>query len=204
MKISRIGEIGVVLSAYLLLTCSSGLVAPRKVVSKLPNPAGETEKIQDEKGEFVENTSEEPAFFSAPSSDPTEYFRVIISSDSYKMRQIRGTALIGRKSDPGGDALIIDDVKKFDLIDFKDDGIIVIKLNGDTGKFENINFHMRVPRINDIAKIVQNDATRWTLEHKKGPIPSITKYLIYYNVILKNKSNREEVKDRLKKEVKKN
>jgi len=170
---------------------------------KLKNPAGDSEKILNEKGEFVENHSEEPPFFSKESSEPQEYFRVIITSESYQLRQIRGTEYIVRKPDPGGDQLISDELKRFDMIDFSDDGVVQVKLNAETGKLENFNFHTRVPRINDIAKIIQNDATRWNLEHKKGTIPVVTKYLIYYNVHLKNRSSRDEVKNKLKKEIKK-
>ncbi|MCE9501386.1 MAG: hypothetical protein K8R21_12945 [Leptospira sp.] len=203
MKLCDTYKFYLLFSILLSIGCASAPVTSGKEVFKLPNPGGEKEKILNEKGDFIENNTAEPAFFSAESADPNEFFRVIISSDSYQMRQIRGTDLIARKPDPGGDLLITDELKKYDLINFKDDGIMIIKLNPDTGKLENINFHTRVPRINDIAKIIQNDATRWILEHKKGPIPVVTKYLIYYNIILTNKSNREDIKNKLKKEVKK-
>ncbi len=196
-----------ILSFFVILalqTCSSNTVQDNVVKRvKLKNPAGESEKILNEKGEVVENHSEEPNFFSKESSEPQEYFRVMISSESYQLRQIRGTELMVRKPDPGGDQLISDELKKFDMINFSDDGIVQVKLNVETGKLENFNFHTRVPRINDIAKIIQNDATRWNLEHKKGSVPAITKYLIYYNVQLKNRSSRDEVKTKLKKEIRK-
>ncbi|MBE7411296.1 MAG: hypothetical protein L6Q54_00925 [Leptospiraceae bacterium] len=194
----------ILLTVFILNQCASDNRSVDSITyTKLKNPAGDSEKILDEKGEVVENNSGEPKFFSKESSDTQEYFRVIISSDSYQLRQIRGTENVMRKPDLGGDQLICDELKKFNLIDFVDDGIVLVKLNGETGKLENFNFHTRVPRINDIAKIIQNDATRWNLEHKKGNIPVVTKYLIYYNIILKNKSNREEVKNKLKREIRK-
>ena len=92
------------------------LVIPEKQVTILPNPAGEKESILDEYGEFVENTTKEPPFFSSESKDSNEYFRVIISSDSYKVRQIRATNLFLRKPDPGGDSLMTEELNKYDLI----------------------------------------------------------------------------------------
>ena len=128
-------------------------------------------------------------------------FRVVISSDSYKLRQIRGLEHFKRKPDPGGDALIMEELLKYNKRDFVDDGIIEVKLNSKTGKLETINTY-RSTRIMQLLKIIQNDATRWSLEHKNDETPAILRYLISYNVVITNKSSREQIKEELKKEVK--
>lgn len=168
-------------------------------------PAGESEQIIDENGKVVQITVDDPKFFQEPSKNKMEFFRVLISSESYQIRQIRQSENIKRKSDIGGDSLIYEELKKYDKVDFVDDGVIIIKLDKRTGKFDNIKFDTKVPRINDIAKIILNDATRWILEHKNNeePNPNVLNFLISYNVKLSKKINRDEIKEHLKKEVKK-
>ncbi|PJZ56039.1 LA_2219 family laminin/E-cadherin/plasminogen-binding protein [Leptospira barantonii] len=168
----------------------------------VPNPAGDNEVVLDEEGREVSLNTGDPASFLKPSKDPMEYFRVHITSDGYQLRQLRGSKYIKRKVDKGGDALISEELVRFNKINFVDDGIIIVVLNGNTGAFETIRFNTRVPRINDLAKIVQNDVTRWSMEHSEEK-PVVTKFQIHYSLELKNKvgSNRDVVKEELKKEV---
>ncbi|EQA37049.1 hypothetical protein LEP1GSC047_0801 [Leptospira inadai serovar Lyme str. 10] len=170
----------------------------------VPNPAGENESILDEEGKEVRVTTVDPTFFQAPSKDSGEYFRVYITGDAYKVRQIRGTKFIHRKVDRGGDALISEELLKYNKINFTDDGIILVILNGNTGAVETIRFNTRVPRINDLAKVIQNDVTRWTMEHSEEK-PVVTKYQIHYMIRLENRSGstRDKVKEELRKEVRK-
>ncbi|EMJ87153.1 hypothetical protein [Leptospira meyeri] len=166
----------------------------------LPPPGGEGEIILNEKGEEVQNHSGEIPFFQKKSDLPTEIFRVYIASDSYMVRQIRHTDKIRRKPDAGGDELSKEEMKKFDLLSFVDDGMIVIGLNTVTGKLESIAFDRRVPRINDVAKIIQNDASRFNYEHaSKDGTPIITKFLISYQIRLYPGKTRDEIKQMLQK-----
>ncbi|PJZ86604.1 LA_2219 family laminin/E-cadherin/plasminogen-binding protein [Leptospira harrisiae] len=166
----------------------------------LPPPGGEGEIILNEKGEEVQNHSGEIPFFQKKSDLPTELFRVYIASDSYMVRQIRHTDKIRRKPDAGGDELSKEEMKKFDLLSFVDDGMIVIGLNTVTGKLESIAFDRRVPRINDVAKIIQNDASRFNYEHSsKDGTPIITKFLISYQIRLYPGKTRDEIKQMLQK-----
>ncbi|AMX58354.1 LA_2219 family laminin/E-cadherin/plasminogen-binding protein [Leptospira borgpetersenii] len=189
---------------FLVFSCSSAEISENEKAkyTSVPNPAGENEIILDEEGKEVRlNTGDQDSFLK-PSKDPLEYFRVYISSDSYQLRQLRGSKFIRRKVDKGGDALISEELVRFNKINFIDDGIIIVVLNGNTGAFETIRFNTRVPRINDLAKIVQNDVTRWIMEHSEEK-PIITKFQIHYSLELKNKtgSTRDAVKEELKKEV---
>lgn len=166
----------------------------------LPPPGGEGEIIINEKGEEVQNHTGELPFFQKKSDQPTELFRVFIASDSYAVRQIRHSDKIRRKPDPGGDELSKEEMKKFDLLTFVDDGMITIGLNSITGKLESIAFDRRVPRINDIAKIIQNDASRFNYEHStKDGTPIITKFLISYQIRLYPGKTRDEIKQMLQK-----
>lgn len=165
-------------------------------------PAGQKEIILDENGKEVQITSRDPELFQKDSKNSDEVFRVVLSSESYQVRQIRKSEFIKRKPDPGGDSIIMEELLKYNKKDFVDDGIISVKLNAKTGKMETINTD-RSTRIQQLLKIISNDATRWTLEHKSTEEPTVTKYLITYNVVLINKSNRDQIKEELKKEVKK-
>ncbi|EOQ98012.1 hypothetical protein LEP1GSC195_1294 [Leptospira wolbachii serovar Codice str. CDC] len=166
----------------------------------LPPPGGEGEIILNERGEEVQNHTGEIPFFQKKSDLPTEIFRVYIASDSYQVRQIRHTDKIRRKPDAGGDELSKEEMKKFDLLNFVDDGMITIGLNTITGKLESIAFDRRVPRINDIAKIIQNDASRFNYEHSsKDGTPIITRFLISYQIRLYPGKTRDEVKQMLQK-----
>ncbi|WP_394854567.1 LA_2219 family laminin/E-cadherin/plasminogen-binding protein [Leptospira ellisii] len=195
-----------VLSVFWILSCSSSGGSTKETETgkyeAVPNPAGENEPVLDEEGNTVGLTTADPAPFLKPSKDPLEYFRVHITSDGYQLRQLRGSKYIKRKVDRGGDALISEELVRFNKINFVDDGIIIVVLNGNTGAFETIRFNTRVPRINDLAKIVQNDVTRWSMEHSEEK-PVITKFQIHYTLELKNKvgSTRDAVKEELKKEV---
>ncbi|ABZ94285.1 hypothetical protein EHQ92_12450 [Leptospira biflexa] len=166
----------------------------------LPPPGGEGEIIFNEKGEEVQNHTGEIPFFQKKSDLPQETFRVYIASDSYMVRQIRHSDKIRRKPDPGGDELSKEEMKKFDLLSFVDDGIISIGLNSVTGKLESIAFDRRVPRINDIAKIIQNDASRFNYEHSsKDGSPIITRFLVTYQIRLYPGKTRDEIKQMLQK-----
>ncbi len=190
------------------LSCS----APEKTVNSstsetpispedlLPPPGGEGEIVLNEKREEIQNSKRELAFFQKMSDIPMELFRVYVASDTYKVRQIRGADRIQRKVDDGGDELTKDELKKMDLLNFIDDGYVLIGLNPNSGKLETISFDRRVPRINDVAKIIQNDASRWSYDHitKDGKL-QITKFMINYQIRLYPNKTPEEIKQMLKK-----
>ncbi|MDF3818800.1 hypothetical protein P3G55_02750 [Leptospira sp. 96542] len=166
----------------------------------LPPPGGEGEEILDETGEVVINSTKELPFFQKKSDSPSELFRVYLASDRYMVRQIRATDKIKRKPDLGADELSKEEMKKFDLLNFVDDGIISIGLNGVTGKLESIAFDRRVPRINDIAKIIQNDASRFNYEHlSKDGTPLVTRFTISYQIRMYPNKTRDEIKQMLQK-----
>ncbi|GBF49219.1 lipoprotein [Leptospira ryugenii] len=167
---------------------------------QLPSPGGVGEILFNENGEIVSNHTNELPFFQKKSENPAELFRVYIASDSYQVRQIRSSDKIRRKPDPGGDELAKEEIKRFDLLNFVDDGFVAIGLNATTGKLETIAFDRRVPRMNDLAKIIQNDASRWNYEHvSKDGLPLVTKFLISYQIRLYPHKSRDEIKQMLKK-----
>jgi hypothetical protein len=156
-------------------------------------PAGEKEIYIDENGKEVKISDIDPEPFRAISTNPMEAFRVIMSSDGYSVRQIRGGSHMRRKPDLEGDKVIIEDINQFNKVNMVDDGLMIVKLNSKTGKLENVNFYKRIPRIHDLAKIMQNDVTRWVLEHKSEE-PVMTKFLVTYYIVLQKKQSKEEPK----------
>ncbi len=179
---------------------SSSSETPISPEDLLPPPGGEGEIVLNEKREEIQNSKRELAFFQKMSDIPMELFRVYVASDTYKVRQIRGADRIQRKVDDGGDELTKDELKKMDLLNFIDDGYVLIGLNPNSGKLETISFDRRVPRINDVAKIIQNDASRWSYDHitKDGKL-QITKFMINYQIRLYPNKTPEEIKQMLKK-----
>lgn len=166
------------------------------IEDRLP-PIVSGEDMMDENGEIVFNHKNAPEYFQAPSKDPYEYFRVIISSDDYFVRQIRGSKLIQRKPDIGGDELVKEEIGNFNVKDMQDEGILLLTLNGNTGGIEVVNFDRRVPRINGIAKIIQNDVIRWQFLHElRDDRPQITKFKVYYRIILQKTLTREQIKEK--------
>ncbi|MCC5816459.1 MAG: hypothetical protein JJT78_17040 [Leptospira sp.] len=170
---------------------------------KLPPPVS-GENIQNEKGEFVFNNMKEHEFFQAKSNDYKEFYRVIVSSEQYSVRQIRGTSKIQRKPDPEGDRLIQEEMGNYNIVNLNDEGILDVSLNSNTGTIEVIRFDGRVPRINEIAKMIQNDVMRWEFLHELvDDKAQITKFKVYYRIILQQKLTREEIKERFLKKKKK-
>lgn len=154
-------------------------------------PGGEKEIIIDESGKEVKISDIDPEPFRTPSNNPMEYFRVIMSTDGYYVRQIRGASHMRRKPDLQGDKVIVEDIAPFDKVNITDDGLIIVKLNSKTGKVENVNFHKRIPRFHNLSRIMQNDATRWIFEHKAEE-PAVTKFLITYYIALQKKPPKKE------------
>jgi hypothetical protein len=205
------------LSLFLACTSSEKKISEERNFSKISQtksgvsggskqrfyPAGESESILDENGKEVSITDQDFEGFQKPSKDPSEMFRVLITGKKYILRQIRSSSLFQRKLDPGGDALIVEDVAKYDgQINFLDDGMVVVNLNAKTGKIEKVNFGTRTTRIGNLSKIIQNDSTRWQLEHKT-PEPTVTKYMVIYYIQLQGNASKDEIKEQLKKEVRK-
>lgn len=191
------------LIAFILTSCATTenkpVVDPKPDIQPAKNPSGKEEKILNEQGKEIQLTTADPEFFRKKSNSYLESFRVIISSDSYRVIQFRNTERMTRKPDLGGDKLIMEEIKPFDAIDYVDDGIVDIKLSPYTGKLENVKFYTRVPRINEIALLIQNDATRWILEHKDKDNPSLLHFRISYQVKLKKRASREEVIEKVRK-----
>ena len=162
----------------------------------LPAPV-DGEKVFDENGEEIQNSKLQPAFFQQASKDSLEYFRVILSANQYLVRQIRGSKFIRRIPDPGADDLTREEIHGYDLVNLEDEGILYMTLNTNTGSIEVINFDRRVPRINDIAKIIQNDLTRWKFKHESSEEkPIITKLKVFYQIHLSKTLTREEIKEK--------
>jgi hypothetical protein len=162
----------------------------------LPAPV-EGEIMLDENGDEVNNSILQPVFFQQASKDNLEYFRVILSANQYLVRQIRGSKYIRRIPDSGADDLTRDEIHGYDLVNLVDEGNLYITLNSNTGNMEVINFDRRVPRINDVAKIIQNDLTRWQFKHESSEDkPIITRFKVFYQIHLSKTLTRQEIKEK--------
>ena len=102
----------------IILSCGSAKVEvkDKDMQEVIFYPAGQKEKILDENGNEVQITNRDPELFQRDSKNSEEVFRVIISSESYKVRQIRKSEFIKRKPDPGGDSIIMEELLKYNKI----------------------------------------------------------------------------------------
>ena len=173
----------------LFLRCSSTMELKQpEIKSDVKNyhPSGTEELILDKNLNEVQISEKDDIFFRSDSKNKSEYYRVILSSDSYQIRQIRGSEELIREPDSEGDKLISESIQKYDKIDFEIYGTLKLNFNIKLKNVKSIQFTSKVPRINEIAKIMQDDLVRWFFEFKNEEI-NLRYILISYKVILKKK-----------------
>ena len=182
---------------FFLINCATQQTQVTEEENKNPNleyfyPANKTDLILDEKGNEVKVTSEDDIFFQKPSDDEKEYFRVILTSEGYLLRQIRGSEFVSRNVDLDGDKLISENLKKYNKVNFLDYGVIKVDFHQESMTVKSVRFN-KAPRINEIAKIIQDDITRWKIdflikEDNDNDI-QLSEIIINYKVILKKETS---------------
>ncbi len=165
------------LSLLLLISCQSAQISDSRT------------KLQKENEEFL-----------IPDSKCSEVFRVLLTSDDYKVIQCRNDQTIIRVPDDGGDRYISNEIDKLNIIDEARTALITVWLYPDSGKIMKIR-SQRPTYFKEIDSLLNDDIMRWNFTFPKKVIEP-SKLDIVYRVVLSKKKGDEEiikaVQDRLK------
>ncbi|MCU0821570.1 MAG: hypothetical protein MUC95_03740 [Spirochaetes bacterium] len=150
-------------------------------------------------------TREENRDFFEKIPEPTEGYRVLITSDTYIAAQVNFQEMLSREDDPEGDKFICDKLKLYDKVDIMRESVITVNLYPDSGKIMKIR-PKSLTFIMEIDNLIFEDIKRWNTffpVEKTGP----SQIDVTYRVVLrKNQSDAEimkEVKEKVKEETEK-
>ena len=124
-------------------------------------------------------------------SEDKESFRVLITSDRYKIVQTSHQDTIQRTDDPGGDRFICDEIKKYDKIDEAREGMYHINLFPDRGTLMKVRPH-RPMNLIELDNLILDDLRRWTFKFPKKVIQPNALF-IKYRIVLRKKQTDEQI-----------
>ncbi len=129
-----------------------------------------------------------------------EVFRVLLTSDEYKVMQMKNEKTIQRTPDEGGDKYMSNEIDKLNIIDEARTGLITVWLYPDSGKIMKIR-SQRPTYLKEVDSLLNDDIMRWNFTFPKKVVEP-TKFDISYRVVLSKKKADDEiikaVQDRLK------
>jgi len=146
-------------------------------------------QLKDENEEFLK-----------PDRDAVEVFRVLLTSDEYRVVQLKNEKTIERARDEGGDKYISSEIQKLNMIDEVRVGVISVWLFPDSGKIMKIR-SMRPTYFTEVDALLNDDIMRWNFVFPQKVVEP-SKFDIVYRVVLSKKQSDEEiikaVQDRMK------
>ena len=143
----------------------------------------------------IDVVAEESAkFISSDPSSKDEVFRVLLSSEGYKVAQVNAKETIMRPEDPSGDQFMCEDLAKYDKINETRLAIYTIELYPDTGRVYKIR-PKRLANLTEIDTLIVQDLQRWTVANpdKKKKEVSPLKFEVTYRIVLKKKMSDEAI-----------
>ena len=141
--------------------------------------------------EIRHKINEENEDFLKPDSKTSETFRVLLTSDEYKVVQLKYDKTMERVKDEGGDKYISSEIQKLDMIDEVRTGVVSVWLYPDSGRIMKIR-SMRPTYFKEIDSLINDDIMRWNFVFPKKVIEP-TKFDIFYRVVLTKKKSDEEI-----------
>ncbi len=130
----------------------------------------------------------------------TETFRVLLTSDEYRVVQLRSEKTIERVTDKGGDKFIIAEMEKYDMIDEVRTGIVSVWLFPDTGAINKIR-SQRPTNFTEIDSLINDDIMRWNFRFPRRVVEP-TRFDIIYRVVLRKKLSDEEILNAVQEKMK--
>lgn len=146
-----------------------------------------TASIEDIRSQIKEDNEE----FLKPDKKATEVFRVLLTSDEYKVIQLKSEKTMERAKDEGGDKYISSEIQKLDMIDEARIGVISVWLYPDSGKIMKIR-SQRPTYFKEVDSLLNDDIMRWNLVFPKKVVEP-TRFDIVYRVVLSKKQSDEEI-----------
>jgi hypothetical protein len=120
-----------------------------------------------------------------------EVFRVLLTSDSYTVSQMKLENTIKRVDDPGGDKYMCEELRKLDKIDEAREGVISIWLFPDSGNIMKVR-PQKPTYLLEVDKILNDDVQRWNFSFPKK-IVDPTKLEIRYRVVLQKRQTDDDI-----------
>lgn len=128
-----------------------------------------------------------------------EAFRVLLTSDEYRVVQMNYANTIGRNPDPGGDRYISSEMGRYDMLDEARIGIVSVWLYPDSGRIMRIR-SQRPTYFKEIDSLINDDIMRWSFNFPKKVIEPV-KFDIVYRVVLRKKKSDEEIIQEVQKRI---
>jgi len=127
------------------------------------------EQFQEEQPKYP-TEGDDPFFLNQEGKVPNEAFRVLITKNNYRVRQIQFETNIERVKDINGDKEQLNSYKQiYDQINFKDwefDGIITVYLNPQTSNIEKIQYYSRyIPKMKQAVELFIQDISRYKFKY---------------------------------------
>jgi hypothetical protein len=141
--------------------------------------------------EIREKIKEDNEDFLKADSRAAETFRVLLTSDEYKVIQMKHDKTIERVKDDGGDKYISSEIQKLDMIDEVRTGLVSVWLYPDSGSIMKIR-SMRPTYFKEVDSLINDDIMRWNFKFPKKVIEP-TRFDIFYRVVLTKKKSDEEI-----------
>ncbi len=129
--------------------------------------------------------------FLNPDKKVSEVFRVLLTSDEYRIIQLKNDKTMERVKDEGGDKYISSEIQKLDMIDEARVGVISVWLYPDSGRIMKIR-SQRPTYFKEVDALLNDDIMRWSFNFPKKVVEP-TKFDIVYRVVLSKKQSDEEI-----------
>jgi len=146
-----------------------------------------TTSVEDIRSKLKEDNEK----FLNPDKKASEVFRVLLTSDEYKIIQLKNDTTIERTKDEGGDKYISSEIQKLDMIDEARIGVISVWLYPDSGKIMKIR-SQRPTYFKEVDSLLNDDIMRWNFLFPKKVVEP-TRFDIVYRVVLSKKQSDEEI-----------
>jgi len=147
-----------------------------------------------------ERIKKENAAFLRGEDKGTETFRVLLSSDEYRVVQLRNESTIERVADPGGDKYMQTEMEKHDMFDEVRTGVITVWLFPDSGAINKIRTQRPI-NFTDIDSLINDDIMRWNFRFPKKVVEP-SRFDIVYRVVLRKKLSDEEILNAVQEKIK--
>jgi len=141
--------------------------------------------------EIRKQTQKDNEAFFKPGKDSSEVFRVLLSSDEYKVVQFRYNNTMERVSDESGDKYISNELQRLDIIDEARVGVVSVWLYPDSGRVMKIRTQKPI-YFKEIDALLNDDIMRWSFKFPKKVVEP-TRFDIMYRVVLSKKRSDEEI-----------
>ncbi len=129
-----------------------------------------------------------------------EVFRVLVTSDEYRVTQLRYLNTIKRVNDPGGDKYICEELRQYDKIDEVREGRVAVWLFPDSGSIMKIR-PVELTYLVELDNIIVQDLQRWSFTFPKKVVAP-TKFEVVYRFVLRKKLSDDEIMDEVREMIK--